>query len=58
MTIGTYALFAVTGGLVMFKLSLMALAVFLLVRSLLPNSKSGASHPTMASLPLRSDASR
>ena len=58
MTIGTYALFAVTGGLVMFKLSLMALAVVLLVRSLLPTSKSAASHPTLESLPLRGDAPR
>ena len=58
MTIGTYALFAVTGGLVMFKLSLMALAVFLLVRSLLHTSEPAASHPTPVSLPLRSDAPR
>ena len=58
MTIGTYALFAVTGGLVMLKLSLMALAVVLLVRSLLPKNEPAASHPRLVSLPLRSDAPR
>lgn len=36
MTIGTLTLFAVTGGLVLVKLSLMALAVALMARMLFP----------------------
>ena len=38
MTISTLTLLTLTGGLVLFKLGLMALAVVLLVRTLLPRS--------------------
>ena len=34
MTVGTFALFTLTGSLVLFKLGIMALAVVLLVRTL------------------------
>ncbi len=40
MTIGTLALFALTGSLVVFKLAIMALAVALLAKTLLHTSKT------------------
>jgi len=58
MTIGTLTLFAITGGLVLFKLALMALAVALLARTLLPEGKPVATRPALASVPQRNNPPR
>ena len=58
MTVGTLALLTITGSLVLLKVGLMAVAVALLAKTLLPASKPLASRPEPASLPSRSDASR
>ncbi len=39
MTVGTYAVFTLTGGLVLFKLAIMAFATALLARTLSSRSK-------------------
>ncbi len=58
MTIGTLTLFAITGSLVAFKLALMAFAVALLARTLLPKAKAVAERPALARLPMRANAPR
>lgn len=58
MTIGTLTLFALTGSLVLLKLGLMALAVALLARTLLPASNTTASPPAVASMPTQGMAPR
>ena len=56
MTIGTFALFTLTGSLVLFKLGIMALAVVLLMRTL--SAANGASSLTHAARPQPTGNSR
>ena len=58
MTTSIVALLAITGTLVLFKLALMALAVALLAKTLLPERKSFVPRPALASLPSRSSGPR
>ncbi len=53
MTITTITLLALTGTLVLFKLGLMALAVVLLTKTLIPSSKPFALRSALTSLSLR-----
>ena len=58
MTIGTFAVYAMTGGLVVFKLALMALAVALLARTLFVGSRPATYRSGPLNLPSQADATR
>ncbi len=58
MTVGTLILLAVTGSLVLFKAALLALAVALLAKTMVAESRPLASRPAPARLPAKSPLSR